>query len=986
MPQTTAAAQPLFSRTRLIATFRAPLAALLCACGGSDGGTPAPEPIAPTVALSTSAVDLRGLGSEIAVSATTAPSSATLAWRTDDAAVATVSSSGSSATVRAVAGGSTRVTATATNGTKRTDATIAVVVTPLVTALSLAAPASSPLVGDALTLVATIVQRDAGASNALDWKSSTPTVATVDSTGRVTTLAVGTTTISVASRTNATAIASVVLRVLGRARAVVVTPSADTALVGVTRTFSATVTADSGVVRTVRWRSGTPAVATVDATGRATALSVGTSVITALLDADTTIRASSALTVRAPAVLGIALSIRSLSLAAGDTAQLVANVTGEPGANTALTFASTVPAIATVSSSGLITAVGTGTVDITATSVSTPGRVSSVTLNIVRPAFNISWTETNDAAAPNGTPVPAMNAVGRQPDGVTYGVTATGDVWQRSTTAVWSKQSSPVTTALTSVSAPSNDSAWIGGASGLVLRRSGATWVREPVATTDEIRTIAASPSGAAYAITFTGMYGRIAGVWQAIAKPPNAPPNGWTISGLAMRGDTAYLAVNESIFVNNAVLFRYINGQWLTAVGPGGANRLGPMLAVSPTEMLVAAEHVVPASATNIYRWSNGVWTNETSLPGLTNFFSYARTFVRCDDGSFMATTTEGIALVRTNSAWSESAPTRAIGIYGVAAEVICAAGTQYEYSTGQLRGRVSGAALTFDQYVLNLSGLSVGGPSLAVASGGVLGVLWDGARWRPFVQPNQGAVIHAAFADGTAAARSFETVGAFAGGAWSWTRNTSTPSSFESAMWGLSNAALVVGIAGPLNSAVLSPLRIIRGGVSSELLPATNTTQIVRVNGASNSAIMAVGRCVDISPQSACVARYDGSQAVLQRVGNATFGAILNDVVVFSVSSAVAVGNAGTAFRWNGATWTPILPVPTTDDFTAVTGLSANEVYGFTSTGALFGYDGTSWRLLQRFRRGVSGARIVGNTAIAVGPNGMVLYGRMLTATRTP
>lgn len=505
--QATAPAGPSRTRVQRIATHsaRLTLVLLLSACGGGDSvtltPTPVPEAVTPTVTLSASTLDLRGLGSETIVTGTIAPSSATIAWRSDDVAVATVTGSGASTTVRAISGGSTRITATATNGTKRTDVTIPVVVTPLVTALTLAAPASSPLVGDALTLSATIVQKDVGASTVLDWKSSTPTVATVDSTGRVTTLTIGTTTISVASRTNATATASIVLRVLGRARAVVVTPTADTALVGVVRTFTAAVTADSGVARTVRWRSASPAVATIDASGRATALTVGSSVITASLDADTTIRATATLTVRTPIIIGISLGIRTLALVTGDTAQLTGTVTGEPGANLALAFASTAPSVATVTSTGLITAVGPGNVDITATSVGTPGRVSSISLIVARPTFNVRWTETDDGISPNGAPIPAMAAIARRPDGVTYGVTATGEVWQRSTGATWSRQATPVATALRSIATPSNDSAWIGGASGVVLRRVAATWIREPIPTTAEVQMIAASASGTAYAV-----------------------------------------------------------------------------------------------------------------------------------------------------------------------------------------------------------------------------------------------------------------------------------------------------------------------------------------------------------------------------------------------------------------------------------------------------------------------------------------------------
>lgn len=473
--------------------------------------------------------------------------------------------------------------------------------------------------------------------------------------------------------------------------------------------------------------------------------------------------------------------------------------------------------------------------------------------------------------------------------------------------------------------------------------------------------------------------------MWRSLTLPPGGPARGWSISALTTRGDTAYVAVYDIFFSIDAAILRYINGQWLPVVSPGGATRLTPLLAISSTEMLVGGEYVLSGAATNIFRWSSGGWISEARLTLGTNTRPTVRSFVRCDDGNFMATTSATLALSRVSNAWSESGATRAIGEFGVASDVICASGTDYEFGNGQLRGRVSGSALTFDQYVLSLSQLSVAGPSFAVANGGVLGTSWDGVRWRPFLQPFAGnaTVVYAAFADGTATSRAFETTGAFVGGFWNYTRNTSV-SGFEASMWGLSNAALALAVTGPITPAI-SRFRIVRNGLASDLLPPTTTSQFVAVHGASNNAIMAVGRCIETDPQSACVARYDGTQTIVQRLGNPAFNAILRDVFVLSSNSAIAVGQSGTAFRLTSVGWSAI-PAPTTEDFIAVTGVSANEVYAFTASGVLYGFDGTSWQLLQRFSRPVLSARIVGTTAIAVGTNGMIVYGRFLGAARRP
>lgn len=80
--------------------------------------------------------------------------------------------------------------------------------------------------------------------------------------------------------------------VVPAAKSITITPNADSAGVGHDRAFAATLTADPGVATGIRWRSSNSAIATVDQTGKATAVALGSVTLTALAEADSTVRAT----------------------------------------------------------------------------------------------------------------------------------------------------------------------------------------------------------------------------------------------------------------------------------------------------------------------------------------------------------------------------------------------------------------------------------------------------------------------------------------------------------------------------------------------------------------------------------------------------------------------------------------------------------------------------------------------------------------------
>ncbi|MCH5157229.1 MAG: endonuclease [Clostridiales bacterium] len=137
----------------------------------------------------------------------------------------------------------------------------------------------------------------------------------------------------------------------------------------------------------VTWSSSNTSVATVNG-GVVTAVGVGTATITATSTEDTSITATLTVTVTKVQLQSLSISPATLELSVGGTGQL--NVTAQPsGADGRVTWTSSDTSVATVSQTGLVTAVATGTATITATSVDNPDISASMTVTVITQQQNV---------------------------------------------------------------------------------------------------------------------------------------------------------------------------------------------------------------------------------------------------------------------------------------------------------------------------------------------------------------------------------------------------------------------------------------------------------------------------------------------------------------------------------------------------------------------------------------------------------------------
>jgi uncharacterized protein YjdB len=214
------------------------------------------------------------------------------------------------------------------------------------------------------------------------WSSVVPGVASVDDNGVVTGVALGSSIIT--ARADG-ASAQVTMFVQPLVSSVVVAPSSATLQLGEQRTLTVTVTDKNGLAlagRVIEFSSSNPAVATVNASGVVAGVSVGGATINAKAVQDGVIGTATINVVQAR-VANVAISpAGSQTVFQGTTLQLSATL--RDAQNNVLTgrtvnWTTSNPAIATVSSSGLVTGVSLGNVQITAES---EGAAASLQVNV----------------------------------------------------------------------------------------------------------------------------------------------------------------------------------------------------------------------------------------------------------------------------------------------------------------------------------------------------------------------------------------------------------------------------------------------------------------------------------------------------------------------------------------------------------------------------------------------------------------------------
>ena len=395
-----------------------------------------PPPPPDSVTVSPSSTTLTAIGDTAQLSATVYANGSTITgasikWSSDDTSVATVSTSG---LVTAQGNGTATITAKATKngGSASGTATVKVTEPPPPPPDSVTvSPSSTTLtaIGDTAQLSATVYANGSTITGAsIKWSSDDTSVATVSTSGLVTAQGNGTATITAkATKNGGSASGTATVKVTEPPPpppdSVTVSPSSTTlTAIGDTAQLSATVYANGSTITgaSIKWSSDDTSVATVSTSGLVTAQGNGTATITAKATKNGG-SASGTATVKVeeppPPPDSVTVSPSSTTLAVGNTEQLSATVyaNGSTITGASIKWSSDDTSVATVSTSGLVTAQGNGTATITAKATKNGGSASGTA--------TVKVTET---------PLPPPDSVAVSPSSTT--LTAIGNTEQLSVT------------------------------------------------------------------------------------------------------------------------------------------------------------------------------------------------------------------------------------------------------------------------------------------------------------------------------------------------------------------------------------------------------------------------------------------------------------------------------------------------------------------------------------------------------------------------
>ncbi|MCC6241404.1 MAG: Ig domain-containing protein [Gemmatimonadaceae bacterium] len=291
-----------------------------------------------------------------------------------------------------------------------------------VASVAVSPSAPSVIVGTPQQFTATARDAQGGAltGRAVTWSSLSPNVATISTSGLVTTISPGVVTIQatiegVAGSTPLTVMPFPVATVT-------VSPSNASVIAGQTQGLSVTLRdAQGGLLtdRVVLWSSSAPTIATVASNGTVTALTPGTAVIEASSEGKS---ATATITVLPVPVATVSVTLPVSVINIGATVQAVGTPLDANGAALSgrpVTWSVSNPSIATISANGLVTALTAGSFDVRATTEGITGsrllrvQSSDVAIQSISPAtLTPGATATIAVAGVSATPAATVVTFG----------------------------------------------------------------------------------------------------------------------------------------------------------------------------------------------------------------------------------------------------------------------------------------------------------------------------------------------------------------------------------------------------------------------------------------------------------------------------------------------------------------------------------------------------------------------------------------------
>ena len=289
--------------------------------------------------------------------------------------------------------------------------------------------APSVQVSNTITLTAE-VEATRGADESVTWTSSSNDIATVDTDGVVTEVAVGNVVITARSVFNTDIDGDHEVRVTAIPMGVnsVTISGSNNVQISNTISLAVRVVAIGGADESVTWTSSDTNRSTVDTNGAVTGVAAGTVTITARSVFDTNRADTHNVTVTPiPPMVNSVMISGSTHVQVSNTITLTATVVADDGADESLTWTSSDTGIATVNTNGVVTGVTVGNVTITARSVfdTNQSDTHNVTVTLVPPQMIYGYRLTVSTANNNDN---ATHIIFQQAEGGIHDGTSTVDL------------------------------------------------------------------------------------------------------------------------------------------------------------------------------------------------------------------------------------------------------------------------------------------------------------------------------------------------------------------------------------------------------------------------------------------------------------------------------------------------------------------------------------------------------------------------------
>ena len=312
-----------------------------------------------------------------------ASATTTVIWKSMNTAVATVSSSGK---VTGVEPGKTYIVATTDNGFSES---CEVVVTRAATGVTLDVYNLKIAVGDTYQVLAAPNPKNS-TEKTFTWKSKDSSIATVNSSGKVTGVKPGETIITV--KTKSGSVEYLYVTVYNQITSMKLNYTKKTLVKGKKFTLKTIFTPSDATNKKVKWTSSNTKVASVTSTGVVSGLRGGVAVITAVSE-DGGHTASCLVTVKQP-VTSITLNKSSYTLGIGKTLGLKATVKSTYSSNQKLKWTSSNIRVATVTSKGVVKGIKVGSATIKCSATDGSGEYATCKIRVVRQATKITLNKT----------------------------------------------------------------------------------------------------------------------------------------------------------------------------------------------------------------------------------------------------------------------------------------------------------------------------------------------------------------------------------------------------------------------------------------------------------------------------------------------------------------------------------------------------------------------------------------------------------------